>query len=458
VSSADETTKSIYDKDGYLLDKLPDTLNFGGKKVTMLYWKDVENPEFFVDDVNGSIVNDAIFDRNATVEKRLGISYDFVGTAGNWSNYENFVTVVRNSINGGDVYDVIGTYSLSGGALAYNGLVSDISALDYIDFSAPWWSEKLLETAKIKNKLFFVSGDISTNLLYMMYTMFYNKDLCSDMGLEDPFSFVESGEWTFDKMTSMSKGVYADLDGDQKLSLGDRYAQPVYVLHMDSLLYGMGIVTVDTDAEGEMKLSDDFLGEKMGNVTELVYKYIHSDDAPIYSDNGYQKIFKAGRALFNTDRADVAVFDISDREFTMGILPIPKYDENQEDYLTVIGNPFTLYLIPDNAPDKNMSAAILECQASESYRKVSPAIFEISMKTRYSDGGNDVVSYDILRAGIVYDPGRLFGRIFDSLGTSPGTSYQNQIKNGSPAWSTVIKTQSKIIGNALKKINDALED
>jgi len=356
VSSAEETTKSIYDKNGYLLDKLPETLNYGNKKVTVLYWQDAENPEFFVDGENGNLVNDSIFERNSIVESRLGIEYDFVGTAGNWSNYESYVNGVRNSVNGGDVYDILATYSLTGGALAYNGLAADIKSLEYIDFSAPWWSEKLLETGTVKNKLYYVSGDISTNLLYMMYTMFYNKNLANDLNLDDPFSFVESGAWTFEKMVEMSGGVYSDLDGDQKQSAGDRYGQPTYGLHMDAFLYGQGVILVDTDADGNLKLSDDYTGAKMATVTDRVYNYIHSEDATLFTDGTYKKIFLAGRALFMTDRADVAVFDLSDREFEMGILPIPKYDTDQEDYLTVIGNPFTLYLIPVNASDKNMSA------------------------------------------------------------------------------------------------------
>ena len=44
-----ETTESLYDDNGYLKSSLPDELDFGGETVTVLWWNDVERPEFYVE-------------------------------------------------------------------------------------------------------------------------------------------------------------------------------------------------------------------------------------------------------------------------------------------------------------------------------------------------------------------------------------------------------------------------
>ena len=42
----------------------------------------------------------------------------------------------------------------------------------------------------------------------------------------------------------------------------------------------------------------------------------------------------------------------------------------QENYATLLGNPFSLYAIPKDSVTPDMAGAVLECMASESYRIV----------------------------------------------------------------------------------------
>ena len=443
ASTDDETTEIAFDK-----------YDFKGATVAILYWNDVENPEFFVEDETGEAVNDSIFARNARVEKDLNVKLSFTGTKGNYDNADNFLNTVKNSVKSGgtDPFSIVAAYSLSAGMTAYNGLCQNLKNLAPLHYEAEWWPDSLLETATVNDRLYFVSGDISTNLLYMMYAMYYNKNMVENLHLDDPFSFVENGDWTLDKMIELSAGVYADTDGNGALSSGDTFAQACYALHLDAFLTGSGILCADVK-EGKLVIDEDFAGQKMVDLTDKIYEYVHSKDAEIIG--GYKDIFKNGRSLFITDRSDIAIFDIKDKEFTMGILPIPKYDRDQEDYLTVIGNPFTLYCVPTNAPDEDMSGAVLEYLAHYSYDLVTPAIFELSLKTRYADGGNDVTSYDILRHGIVYDLGRIFAKVFEGSGSSPGSLYSNQIKNHAMAWTRTFQAASRQITKALDNINAA---
>jgi hypothetical protein len=75
TTASDETTL-------YVEDEIPEELNFNNTTVSILYWDDVEKPEFEVLEQTGDIVNDAIYMRNLNTETRIGVDLNFVGTPG----------------------------------------------------------------------------------------------------------------------------------------------------------------------------------------------------------------------------------------------------------------------------------------------------------------------------------------------------------------------------------------
>lgn len=453
-----EGTASDKDENGYLLDSLGDDLDFGKAVISVLYWDDVENQEYFAEEITTELVNDAIFNRNEKVCSRLNIEFDFIPTPGDSGNAPKYTQFVQNAISGGTKYDIISAHSRSIGLCAYNGLTQDLIPLDYLDLTKPWWQKSLLTTAKINGQLHFVSGDISTNMLYMMYVTFYNKDMIAANGIDDPYECVVSNTWTIDRMIEMGSDLYADLDHDGKKSAGDQYGQSCKVLHADAYLWGSGILGLTTTADGKLILDDSFKGERCMDVIDKFYKYFQvSDDGILYEDGSdYKNIFRDGHSLFITDRADIAINDLNDKAFAeMGIVPIPKYNSDQTEFRTIIGNPFSLYAIPTNAADPDRSAAVLECLASESYRGVTPAIFEITMKSRYSSDSRDAQMYDIARAGAVYDLSRIFWKVFSTAACdAPDTRFENALFSGSGSWATNIKNSDRLVTRILQAIDD----
>ena len=81
----------------------------------------------------------------------------------------------------------------------------------------------MYDACTIGNSLFFISGDISTNVLHFMYGVYYNMDLLKNLNLEDPVKYVDDMTWTIDKMIEMSSGLYQDLDQSGKQSDLDFY-------------------------------------------------------------------------------------------------------------------------------------------------------------------------------------------------------------------------------------------
>lgn len=435
------------DEDGYVLDDLPNNPAFD-KTVRMLYWEDVENVEFDVSDPYGDRISNSIYMRNLAVEERLGIKLSFHGTAGNYGNLDNFLATAQAGSISGD-YDLFAGYSMSGASLAINGLCLDMKTQKYLNFEKPWWPESLTSETTIIDKLFFASGDISTNLLHMMYVVFYNQEMIDAVSLENPVELVDEGTWTYEKMFDMAKGMYVDTNSNDIADQDDQYGFSAGKMHYEALFTGAGIKTIEKNNLGWMIVSPTFNSAKTTKLLDDICTFVHGSD-----DGFYGTTFEKGHTLFAIDRSYYAMIHKEEMSFTYGIVPIPKYDTIQEGYATCLGNPFTVYSIAKSSVIPDIAAATLECLASEAYRKVTPELFEATMKYQYSDVPASARMYDLIRNSVIIDLGRIFDK---ELGGYPHTLFSNPIaKNAPESFSSSYRTGEETMLERLKtSINPA---
>ncbi len=457
------------DPEGYLKDDLPADLKYD-ETVTILYWSDAERAEFEIleEEVEADMVREAIYNRNLATEERLGVTFEWVGQDGDSGNRGAFTTYVQNQYAGGTYYDIIATYSRTAGMLLVEGLLEDINQIDdcYINLEKPWWPKTMLETCEIDDSLFVVSGDISTNVLHFMYAVYYNMYLHRDLQLPDPIEMVDNKKWTIDAMIEMSSDLYTDLDQDGSPSDGDRFGFGTTYYHLDALYTGSGLKLVEPATDGNyLKISDDFFGQKTIDLVDKLGAWFDEGDSyvnPSGGDINYTTPFEEGNMLFCLNRVYMADNEyhsgaLRNVDWEYGILPVPLYDDSQSDYLTVVGNPFTLWCIMDNCKDATMSSAVIECLASEGYRKTSPALFENNMKYRYTPDdagkGDSARMFDMIRGSIQFDLGRIFS---DSL------SYMSELPSkaaaSSSSWASMKAQLDRALSRQMTTLNKDLEE
>ena len=436
----------------YVEDEIPEELNFNNVTISILYWDDVEKPEFEVLEQTGDIVNDAIYMRNLNTETRIGVDLNFVGTPGNFNNQKNFVATVLNSISSGGEHDIFSGYSMVGATLAVNGYVQDMNALDYLDFEKPWWPASLVDQATINNKLYFASGDISTNMLHMMYVVFFNKQLLVDNNLENPYELVNDGKWTYTKMFEMGTNVYADKNGDGTRDKEDAYGLCTASIHYDAFFTGAGLNTVEKDNNDQLLISPSFNSEKTITLLEGICTYMWDGQDGYHGSTG--EVFAKGNTIFTLDRSYMALNRKDEITFEYGIVPVPKFDEAQENYVTCLGFPYSMYSISIASRNTDAAAATLECLASEAYREVTPMLFETSMKLKYSSDNEASIMYDIIREGVSIDIGRIF---CTELSNFTYSTFRDRCSQNTPnAWASAYRAAEKKMTRALQDINDAL--
>ena len=460
-TTAVSETESPYDDKGFLKDSIPDTLNYNGEELSILYWNDVARTEFEVTEQTGDLIGDAIFLRNAAVEDRLNMELKWTGIPGSYWVQEEFVTQVTNDVHSGGDFDMIASYSMASVTMTLRGLFRNLMDAQHLDLDKPWWPQSLAENSTINGRLYFCSGDISTNLLHQMFIMLYNKELAEEYKIPDMYEIVTKGEWTIDKMTELAENVYSDLNGNSIVDAADQFGISVRQhLVFDSFFVSSNLHSIEKDANGTLIMSEELISEKTHDLLGKVISIFHESNYAAYPtviEGWSNEGFADGRALFIIDLANVTSSDVfADTTVTYGVLPTPKYDTEQKDHITCLEFGFTMYSVPITVSDqkRDMIGAMLECMASEAYRGVTPAVFETAMKLKYSSDDHDAAMYDVIRDGISFDIGRIFCEPLDKLTYS---AFREASNLATPNWASIMKAKGKILQKKLDTLVATLE-
>ena len=258
----------------------------------------------------------------------------------------------------------------------------------------------------------------------------------------------------------MMSGIGKDLNGDSQMTADDQFGLLIYSIPAVNIGWQFGADQHITahDADGCPVL--DMNNDRMVGIVEKFYKIASSPDtfkdvysSTTYAESTYRSILESGRSFFTwLDIGSMHSF-LRQISFDFGILPMPKYDEAQEGYYTVSSFPYTLYGIPVDAKDPSMSAAILECLASESYRTVSPSLFEVALKVKYASDNDASEMYDIIRGSNVFDIGRIFN---DSVGGKTCSMFRSCLMDNKDAWISTYEKNVKAMTMQFNKVVEKL--
>nr|MBQ4319512.1 hypothetical protein [Clostridia bacterium] len=204
------------------LDNLPDK-KFDGYEFRILSrnpergWK-WESIDIASENENGEPINDAVFTRNRELEEEYDVKVKNVAVKAP-------VTDLNTAILAGEDRADIVTDGLS---YLFQTLPSkytvNFNELPYINMEAEWWDQRMISELSIKNKVYFMTGDISIMDNAGTWVLGFNKDMVKEFALSDPYELVADGKWTYENMYEMMKKVPADLDGNGSMDDFDRYA------------------------------------------------------------------------------------------------------------------------------------------------------------------------------------------------------------------------------------------
>ena len=418
-----------YDENGYQKDNLPEELDFGGREINISGWSEVENkyPEFGIKELGANKVNNAAYLKNVAVERRLNVRLKF-DTVKGWTGRgdgsgQEQLTRVQTAAATGDI-DLIGTYSWNACTFMVNAYISNLNSVAYLELGNPWWNQSIVEKSSIYGNVYYATGDISSAYIGNTYAMFFNKDIAEENGLGDIYELYDNNQWTLDRMITMSKQVATE----------GVYGFATYGTALDAFYQGSEFSLVENAPDGSLLLSDDYTSSE---VHDLIGKLVDFKDTGAFfldEKSEYLKLWNQGNALFVlTDIFNSAGFPEGNAE-NFGILPMPKYSEDQEAYHSLVGFYYSMYCIPRSSEGDDAVGATLECLASESHRRVTPAYYDDLIKNRISATVKEAMMFDTVRDSVVIDSGRIFQGY---IGWEIWGKFRSRITTGSKDWMSV---------------------
>ncbi len=410
-STADTTTVEETTADP-LADDLPNDVKYDNYTFRIgASSKDMEFINYVVRfEQTGETLNDAIYDANKAVSERFGIQFSHVGIAE--SNY-NASKLVTTSIQAGeDLYDVISLHDNRSAGLMLEGLLRNVYDLEHIDVTKPWWPEFTVNSLTVNGKMYQIANAMTYYGLYSTRCLFFNKGLMTDMGIKMPYDDVRAGTWYLDDLINMTKDIYSDLDNDGKRSIGDRYG---FALTGGAFCYMecFGAESLSLGKSG--KLEESFINERNIGAVQKSNNWFFGGSPGVYYSNkhaGYFKedsaltMFGNGNVLFGFNSVGRQTQACMDSDVEFGIVPMPKLDENQEDYISgAVDNPIC---IPVTNLNMDRTGMIVEAMGAGGYRRVQPAYTESVMKARYATDKDSVEMLDIIFGNRMLSGGYLY--------------------------------------------------
>ena len=436
ITDGAETTAAVTEADTENLEYVRTLLpshDFGGHTFIVVdrevgnEWRTID---VYAEAENGDVINDAVFQRNMTVEE----AFNIVITEYKLDPYD-IGPHIRKTVSAGDEsYDTF-TESVS----TLSGLAAENYLLDWTQISAlqpekPWWDPMMTSDCSIGNKIFFNTGDISIMDNYGTWCMLFNKDMVRDYDLGDVYAMVEDGTWTLDVMYDMAKTAARDLDGNGQMDDGDQWGFVTEAYNMFGLWASTGEKIAGKNADDLPVLS--MYNERSAAAAEKI-RALQSDTSVTMSAERCAGSYEFSNAIFKNNKA-LFMFgglwllsNYRDSEVNFGIIPAPKYDEAQPQYYTTYSAyNCTAFGIPTHASDAERTGAILEAMAMISRYTLTPAYYDKALIGKYIRDEESAGMLDIILASRNYDLGNIYNwgnlqYIFDQLHASQNAQFSS---------------------------------
>ena len=404
----DATEEDDVDEDAPtdLLLTLPQ-MNFGDAEFRILCRVDKEYEIDVADDATADTMNDAVYARNARIEELYGVEIVSMPINGTWQEKTNFTSTVQTAVaSGSQDYHLVAGYMAYIAPLAVNECFYNLHEVKNVDFNNEWWSQSFAENCTIFDCLYFADGDLSLTMWESLYAMFFNKEMAEARGIDNLYELASEGEWTMEELYMLTEDLYQD-NGNDAIDEEDLFGLVVNCHSIRAMVTTCGIPFTERNDDGGYDLI--FFGEKTVSLFEELYSYVHENDGVymkvLADDADYTDIlamFTGGHTLFITGTLDQSA-KLRSMETNFGILPFPKYDLDQETYLSHSYDGHSIFSIPSSLTNTDMSGMIMEAMGAESRYSVVPKYYDVVLKGRTTRDNESQEMLDIIRQNLFFD-------------------------------------------------------
>lgn len=393
-----------------------------------------------LDEENGDKINDAIVERNRKVEDELGVNLElYILTS---DDRGSSAKLQKSILAGDDKFDF--TLTMNAGLapmLTTDGMLVDLNTINTLDLSHSWWNQNANNEYTLYGKQLTAVGDICFFNLGAPIVNYFSKDMIETYKLDDPYQLVYDGKWTIDRMIKMATDVADDLNGNQIVEDADQFGFAAEVDSLGYFMIGAGIRMSEHDSNGDIKITLN--SERTVNIVEKLVPFFYTANVSrlqAKTEKSYSSVHTeyfqpklgANELLFYSNQLVVAL-NMRVNEADFGVLPMAKYDESQENYISFANTWWSDHLVvPATCSNLDRAGHVIDAMGYYAQQLIIPAFIDTTVldKTvRDEDSANmiklirDTQTFDI---AYIFDWGGIRSFIASSLANSNSTAFASE--------------------------------
>ena len=419
-------------------------VDWGGEDFGILYVNDiggyteeVEAEQSVTNESSSAVINDAVFERNTLFEEYCNLTFVLIPISNG-----GVISRVQGEVQAptGD-FQLITTTTDVAANNATSGFLYNYLDLD-IDYEQPWWDAGTLEFA-LDGKVFFMDGPFNIVDDDVTFVLMFNKQLREERKIANPYDTVRAGEWTLDYFNSIVSNLSNDSNGDGKMDEKDTYGFSTPGSIGNTFFYGAGLQYVVNSRE--MDTPELVLDDKMDQALEVLAiarSIVHDNNSTYVAPHGQEAlsrdVFVEGRSLFYCEAASYLRGLNASMEREYGVIPVPKFNKEQEHYTTWRHSIGSTLSIPTSVAQKDMEqfGYVLEVYTLLSQKLVRPAYYEVMLTTRNVQDVESSDMLDLIFQHRTYDMAMYFttlglGNLFEEAVKSSGDTFASSYSRAS---------------------------
>ena len=351
-------------------------LDFGGKTFTIVYrWAPPSQQpsgwgvvfDCYIDEENpDDAMSAAVKLRDSSMEQFYNCKIASVGSL-------NAIGDVNTAVDAGD-----GKYDLCIGVTGIRSFASAKSRyyniLTLINQDYDCWDQSLIRDLALAGKIYGMVGDCTTSDEDYSWAIYFNKAILRENNIEYPYQLVYDGKWTLGKMYEIARACAKNLDGDDKYtSVNDVQG---LVARNESCRYfwqGAGVrIFSSIQDDGNVTFTANVRGDE-ANIYKDIVDFLWDPTTGGFKDpdtahrcdypDGLVDVFNKSHCAFmieglyvtskNALNWSAGISDIEGLEW--GILPCPKYSEEQTQYYNFVWTQCSFLGVPTTLNVKTAS-------------------------------------------------------------------------------------------------------
>ncbi len=371
--------------------------------------------------MTGETLDDAIYNRNRNLEEKYNFKFEVTLV----EMYQAANTLRTAVAANEDTYDFAYPEGNRMNALLTEGAVLNLFDVPTLNLDQPWWNQISLKEAILGDDiLYFAQSNLNLSAFDLANCLFFNEDMMADLKLDMPYDLVREGKWTLDALRTYTKAA-ANLNGDDNFVKADdgraddlsgkaTYGLTTIYNGALAMMIGAGIEFASKDADGTPAFTMEnerfySIIEKIVSLTSSAGEYLGTKrGSPVSEPNSSLGMFSAGRALFIASEVK-ASGEFRDMTATFGMVPFPKYDEDQDTYRAWTSYLSPVVVIPVTAKNAEASGAILDALSYMSYKDVLPIYYDLTLSQKGLRNDDSIDMLDIIRESLIFDASLAYG-------------------------------------------------